>query len=53
MLELGIVIDSYRRPDLSQALDRFLYESEILVEPFTEIQARIARQAYRDYGKCS
>jgi ribonuclease VapC len=30
-----------------------LREAEIIVEPVTETQARIARDAYRDFGKGS
>lgn len=33
--------------------DQFLTEADIRVEPVTAGQARIARDAYRDYGKGS
>lgn len=52
-LETSIVIDKHREPVLSARLDDLILESEILIEPVTVEQARIARQAYRDYGKGS
>ena len=33
--------------------DDFMKEAQIFVEPVTEAQARIARAAYRDFGKGS
>ena len=50
-LETSIVIDAHRDPALSALLDDAILESEIVIEPVTLEQARIARQAYRDYGK--
>jgi ribonuclease VapC len=52
-LEAGIVLDRKRNPALSRRLDDFLVEAGITVEPVTERQARIAREAYRDFGKGS
>jgi ribonuclease VapC len=37
----------------SSALDPFLNESRIQIEPFTPAQARIARAAYQRFGKGS
>jgi len=51
--ETSIVIDSLRQPDLSRAFDELMERAGIAVEPVTVEQARIARQAYRDYGKGS
>jgi ribonuclease VapC len=51
--ETSIVIDAYRIPKLSSRLDEFFQQPEIVIEPVTVDQARIARQAYRDYGKGS
>lgn len=51
--ETSIVIDHYRDPALSARLDEAIHEAEIVIEPVTLEQARIARQAYRDYGKGS
>lgn len=50
-VETSIVMDSRNRPTLSHALDNFLQVSQISIEPVTVEQARLAREAYRDYGK--
>jgi ribonuclease VapC len=50
-VEAGVVTDSNRNPLLSSSLDTFLRRSLISVEPVTVEQARIAREAYRDFGK--
>ncbi len=52
-VELGILIDGKRRPTLSRHLDEFFAEASIVIEPVTPEQARIAREAYRDFGKGS
>lgn len=52
-LETSIVIDGSRDPVLSRSFDDFLLEAGIAIEPVTERQARIAREAYRDYGRGS
>lgn len=52
-LELGIVIDSRGDPTLSRAVDEILVRFNISIEPVTAEQARIARQAFRDYGRGS
>jgi ribonuclease VapC len=46
-------LDSQRDPIISRALDEFLDEAGFVVEPVTERQARLARQAYIDFGKGS
>jgi ribonuclease VapC len=51
--EASIVVDGYRKPELSAKFDRLLEESGIVIEPVTPEQAQIARQAYRDYGRGS
>jgi ribonuclease VapC len=51
--ETSIVIDHYRDAVLSARLDDAILDSDIVIEPVTVEQARIARQAYRDYGKGS
>ena len=51
--EAGIVIDSYKNAVLSRRLDELLLEAHMAIEPVTPEQARIARQAYRDFGKGS
>jgi ribonuclease VapC len=50
-LEASIVIDRARDPLVSRRLDEFLAESACIIEPVTATQARIARDAYRDFGK--
>lgn len=52
-MELGVVIDGSRDPVISGAVDRFLEESRIVIEPLTATQARIARTAYQHFGKGS
>src|SRR5215475_14926986 len=52
-VEAGAVIDGSRDPVASRRLDELIEEAEIAIEPVTEAQARIARQAYRDFGKPS
>jgi ribonuclease VapC len=52
-LEAGIVLDGRRDPVISAKLDTLLSMMDIQIAPVTETQARIARQAYRDFGKGS
>ena len=52
-LETAIVIDAHRDAAMSALLDDMIQDSEIVIEPVTPEQARIACQAYRDYGKGS
>ncbi len=52
-LECGIVLDSLRDPIISRGLDELLDEAGFVVEPVTERQVRLARQAYADFGKGS
>ena len=52
-LEAGIVIDRDRNPALSAKLDAIIAELAIEIVPVTPEQAKIARQAYRDFGKGS
>ena len=51
--ESSIVIDGWRNPKLSVELEEMLERAQVVVEPVTHDQARVARQAYRDYGKGS
>ena len=50
-LEASIVIDRDRDAILSANLDALLKELKIEIAPVTAAQAKIARQAYRDFGK--
>jgi ribonuclease VapC len=52
-LEAAIIVDGGRRPFPSRRLDDLLREARLVIEPVTEEQARIAREAYRDYGRGS
>lgn len=52
-LEAGIVVDRSGDPSLSRELDRLIERVGVGIEPVTETQARIARVAYRDFGKGS
>jgi ribonuclease VapC len=52
-LETSILLDKHRDPALSTRLDELILDAEILIEPVTVEQAKIARQAYRDFGKGS
>jgi ribonuclease VapC len=52
-LEAAIVLDRRRSSVPGRNLDRLLHDADIAIEPVTETQARIARQAYRDFGRGS
>jgi ribonuclease VapC len=52
-LEASVVIDCSRDPVASRRFDELIKEASIVIEPVTEAQARIAREAYRDFGKGS
>ncbi|MDQ3689492.1 MAG: type II toxin-antitoxin system VapC family toxin [Chloroflexota bacterium] len=52
-VELGAVIDGARDPVASRRVDELLAAASVVIEPVTEEQARIARAAYRDFGKGS
>lgn len=52
-LEAAIVIDASRDPVATRRFDDLIRESATVLEPVTEKQARIARAAYRDFGKGS
>jgi ribonuclease VapC len=52
-VETALVIDGSRDPIASRRFDDLVKEAQIVIEPVTEAQARIAREAYRDFGKGS
>ncbi|MGD0823482.1 MAG: type II toxin-antitoxin system VapC family toxin [Terriglobales bacterium] len=52
-VEAGAVIDGSKDAVASRRFDELIDEAQIAIEPVTEAQARIARQAYRDFGKTS
>lgn len=51
--ELGLVVDRVGDPALSRQLDRLLESWGVIIEPVTASLARLARSAYRDYGRGS
>ena len=52
-LETAVVIDASRDPIASRRFDELVDVAELRVEPVTQDQARIARDAFRDFGKGS
>lgn len=52
-VEAAIVVDSNRDPILSRRLDDLMAIAGVEIEPVCQKQARLARAAYRDYGKGS
>jgi ribonuclease VapC len=52
-LEAAVVIDTSGDPVASRRFDELVQTAELHVEPVTHDQARIARDAYRDFGKGS
>lgn len=52
-LEAAVVIDASRDPVASRRFDELIDAAELRVEAVTLDQARIARDAYRDFGKGS
>src|ERR1700739_1604295 len=52
-VEAAVVIDARRDPIASRRFDDLIEEAEAVIEPVTEAQVRIARQAYDDFGKGS
>lgn len=52
-VEISMVIDGKNDPALSAGLDRFVETMGVTVVPFTPRQARLAREAFRRYGRGS
>jgi ribonuclease VapC len=50
-LETAIVVDGNADPVLSRRFDDLIAATGIALEPVTADQVRLARQAYRDFGK--
>ena len=50
-LEIGIVIDGSRDELASQRVDQLIESLEIEIAPVTASQAKLARAAYRRFGK--
>jgi ribonuclease VapC len=51
LLEAGIILDARIGGEDSSELDEFVVEVGLEVEPVTVDQVRVARQAYRIYGR--
>src|SRR6478735_4430532 len=52
-VESAVVIDASRDPIAARRFDDFIREAGITVEPVSKVQAQLARDAYRDFGKGS
>jgi ribonuclease VapC len=52
-VEAAIVLNRRRDPALDGKFEAMMNDVGFVVEPVTSEQARIARQAYRDYGRGS
>ncbi len=52
-LETAIVIDSSGDPVASRQVDTLVAKAGLALEPVTADQARVARAAYRDFGRGS
>ena len=52
-VEAAIVIDGSRDPVASRRFDDLVKEAQLVIEAVTEVQARIPREAYRDFGRGS
>jgi ribonuclease VapC len=52
-LEASIVVDARGDRELSSMFDQLIENLDIVVEPVTRVQADIARDAYRRYGRGS
>lgn len=51
--EIGAVIDQAKDPIASRRVDELIQVLAIRIEPITKVQAEIAREAYKDFGKGS
>jgi ribonuclease VapC len=52
-VEIAVVVERIKDPVLNRGIDELIERFDIAVEPLTFAQAKIARQAYRDYGRGS
>ncbi len=50
-VEAAAVIDAGHDPIASRRFDELLREAQCVIEPVTDAQAGIAREAYRDFGR--
>jgi ribonuclease VapC len=52
-VEVAIVIDGSRDPVASRRFDDLVKEAQLVIEAVTAVHARIAREAYRDFGRAA
>ena len=52
-VESAVVIDASRDPIATRRFDDFIREAGISIDAVTKVQAQIARDAYRDFGRGS
>jgi ribonuclease VapC len=52
-LEICVVMERLKIPAMNHDIDELMEQFEIVIEPVSVAQAKIARQAYRDYGRGS
>ena len=52
-VETALVIDASRDPIASRRFDELVKEPQITIEPMSEAQARVAREAYCEFGRGS
>ena len=50
-VEAAVVVDAQTKDKGSRQFDAFIRRARIAIEPVSEEQAHIARQAYADFGK--
>ena len=50
-VEVAVVVEAQTKDRGSRQLDTFLRRARFVIEPVTEEQAHLARQAYSDFGK--
>jgi ribonuclease VapC len=50
-VELFVVVDAQRSPLLSRRVEDLLALFRVQIEPVTAAQARLAREAFKDFGK--
>ena len=50
-VEAAIVVEAQTRSGGSRQFDAFIRRAGVVIEPVTEEQAHVARQAYSDFGK--
>ena len=50
-VEVSVVVEAQTKDGGSRQLDAFIRRAGIVIEPVSEEQAYIARQAYADFGK--